>query len=89
MCGANIVRSSFSNWQPAYAMGKVAAEKGAAAPAFMSALAYYDGYRSARLPANLLQARTHVFQTMPALLLRPEPAPVVLDLHDQSLANNG
>jgi branched-chain amino acid transport system substrate-binding protein len=29
MCGANIVRSSFSNWQPAFAMGKVAAEKGA------------------------------------------------------------
>src|SRR6476620_2799423 len=29
MCAANIVRSSFSNWQPAYAMGKVAAEKGA------------------------------------------------------------
>jgi branched-chain amino acid transport system substrate-binding protein len=29
MCAANIVRSSFTNWQPAYAMGKVAAEKGA------------------------------------------------------------
>jgi branched-chain amino acid transport system substrate-binding protein len=29
MCAPNIVRSSFSNWQPAYAMGKVAAEKGA------------------------------------------------------------
>ncbi len=29
LCAANIVRSSFSNWQPAYAMGKVAAEKGA------------------------------------------------------------
>jgi branched-chain amino acid transport system substrate-binding protein len=28
LCGPNIVRSSFSNWQPAYAMGKVAAEKG-------------------------------------------------------------
>ena len=28
MCGANIVRSSFSNWQPAYAMGKVAASRG-------------------------------------------------------------
>ncbi|HEY8707851.1 MAG TPA: ABC transporter substrate-binding protein [Burkholderiaceae bacterium] len=28
MCAANIVRSSFSNWQPAYAMGKVVAEKG-------------------------------------------------------------
>ena len=29
MCGANIVRSSFSNWHPAFAMGKVAADKGA------------------------------------------------------------
>jgi branched-chain amino acid transport system substrate-binding protein len=27
MCGPNIFRSSFSNWQPAYAMGLVAAEK--------------------------------------------------------------
>ena len=39
----------------------VAAEKGAAAPAFMSALAYYDGYRSARLPANLLQGQRDYF----------------------------
>jgi branched-chain amino acid transport system substrate-binding protein len=29
MCGKNIFRSSFTNWQPAYAMGKVAAERGA------------------------------------------------------------
>ena len=29
LCAPNIVRSSFSNWQPAFAMGKVAAEKGA------------------------------------------------------------
>ena len=28
LCASNIIRSSFSNWQPAYAMGKVAAEKG-------------------------------------------------------------
>ncbi|MET0961214.1 MAG: ABC transporter substrate-binding protein [Noviherbaspirillum sp.] len=28
MCGKNIFRSSFSNWQPAFAMGKVAAERG-------------------------------------------------------------
>ena len=28
MCAANIVRSSFSNWQPAYAMGEVAGQKG-------------------------------------------------------------
>jgi len=29
MCAPNIFRSSFSNWQPAYAMGKVAGERGA------------------------------------------------------------
>ena len=28
MCAANIFRSSFSNWQPAYAMGEVAAKQG-------------------------------------------------------------
>ena len=28
LCAANVVRSSFSNWQPAFAMGKVAAERG-------------------------------------------------------------
>ncbi len=28
MCGANIVRTSFSNWQPGYAMGVVAAQRG-------------------------------------------------------------
>jgi 6-phosphogluconate dehydrogenase len=30
-------------------------------PAFSSALAYYDGYRSARLPANLIQAQRDLF----------------------------
>jgi 6-phosphogluconate dehydrogenase len=39
----------------------VAAENGLPVPAFMSALAYYDGYRSARLPANLLQAQRDFF----------------------------
>jgi len=34
---------------------------GVAIPAFTSALAYYDGYRSARLPANLLQAQRDYF----------------------------
>jgi branched-chain amino acid transport system substrate-binding protein len=29
MCAPNIFRSSFSNWQPGYAMGKVAGDKGA------------------------------------------------------------
>jgi len=39
----------------------VAAENGIAVPAFMSALAYYDGYRTAVLPANLLQAQRDYF----------------------------
>jgi 6-phosphogluconate dehydrogenase len=30
-------------------------------PALYSALAYYDGYRSARLPANLIQAQRDYF----------------------------
>jgi 6-phosphogluconate dehydrogenase len=34
---------------------------GVAIPAFTSALAYFDGYRSARLPANLLQAQRDYF----------------------------
>ena len=34
---------------------------GVAAPALGSALAYYDGYRSARLPANLIQAQRDYF----------------------------
>jgi 6-phosphogluconate dehydrogenase len=34
---------------------------GVPTPAFSSALAYYDGYRSARLPANLLQAQRDYF----------------------------
>ena len=38
-----------------------AAENGIAIPAFMSALAYFDGYRSAVLPANLLQAQRDYF----------------------------
>jgi 6-phosphogluconate dehydrogenase len=38
-----------------------AALHGVAVPAFMSALAYYDAYRSRRLPANLLQAQRDYF----------------------------
>ncbi len=39
----------------------LAAENGIAAPAFMSALSYYDGYRAKVLPANLLQAQRDYF----------------------------
>jgi 6-phosphogluconate dehydrogenase len=38
-----------------------AAGLGVPAPGFMAALAYYDGYRSARLPANLIQALRDCF----------------------------
>ena len=38
-----------------------AVTRGVPVPAFASALAWYDGYRSARLPANLLQAQRDYF----------------------------
>ena len=47
-----------SNWRKVVAL---AIEHGISAPTFSSALAYYDGYRSARLPANLLQAQRDFF----------------------------
>ena len=42
-------------------MVATAAKLGIPLPAIVSALAYYDGYRSARLPANLLQAQRDYF----------------------------
>jgi 6-phosphogluconate dehydrogenase len=39
----------------------VAAKKGIPVPAFSTALAFYDSYRSERLPANLLQAQRDYF----------------------------
>ncbi len=38
-----------------------AIQSGIPVPAFTSALAYYDGYRSARVPANLIQAQRDYF----------------------------
>lgn len=38
-----------------------AAEMGIAVPCFSTALSFYDGYRTARLPANLLQAQRDYF----------------------------
>ncbi len=52
------VKAGQANWRKIVAL---AAQSGIAAPAFMSALAYYDGYRAARLPANLLQAQRDYF----------------------------
>lgn len=47
-----------SNWRKVVAAGAI---HGVPIPAFSSALAYYDSYRSARLPANLLQAQRDFF----------------------------
>jgi len=52
------IQNNQTRWRSVVA---VAAQAGIAAPAFMSALAYYDGYRSAQLPANLLQAQRDYF----------------------------
>src|SRR5579863_3942316 len=46
------------NWRRVIAL---AAECGVPAPTFSASLAYYDAYRSARLPANLLQAQRDFF----------------------------
>ncbi len=52
------VKNAQENWRKVIAL---AAECGVPAPTFSSALAYYDGYRSARLPANLLQGQRDFF----------------------------
>ena len=42
-------------------IASIAMTHGVPAPAMTSSLSYYDGYRSARLPANLLQAQRDYF----------------------------
>ena len=46
---------------PGGTSSSTAAELGIPVPAFATALAYYDGYRRDRLPANLLQAQRDYF----------------------------
>ncbi|RZL65080.1 MAG: decarboxylating NADP(+)-dependent phosphogluconate dehydrogenase [Variovorax sp.] len=46
------------NWREVVAL---AVSNGIPVPAFSASLAYYDSYRSARLPANLLQAQRDFF----------------------------
>ena len=52
------VISAQDSWRQVVA---TAALNGIPVPAFYTALAYYDGYRSERLPANLLQAQRDYF----------------------------
>jgi 6-phosphogluconate dehydrogenase len=52
------IKKAQENWRRVVAL---AAECGVPAPTFSSALSYYDSYRSARLPANLLQGQRDYF----------------------------
>ena len=54
----DIVKNTQDNWRVAVS---TAVEYGVAAPAFSASLAYFDSYRSARLPSNLLQAQRDFF----------------------------
>src|SRR6201993_2928709 len=53
-----IIKKAQRNWRVAAA---VAIKQGVAVPAFSASLAYFNSYRSARLPANLLQAQRDFF----------------------------
>jgi 6-phosphogluconate dehydrogenase len=55
---AKAVADAQDSWRHVVAM---AAQLGIPMPAFATALAYYDGYRRDRLPANLLQAQRDYF----------------------------
>jgi 6-phosphogluconate dehydrogenase len=51
-----------NKYNPKWRKALIAAiELGVPTPAFSTALAFYDGYRTARLPANLLQAQRDFF----------------------------
>jgi 6-phosphogluconate dehydrogenase len=54
----NAIQKSQAAWRHVIA---TAIEMGIPMPAFTTALAYYDGYRRERLPANLLQAQRDYF----------------------------
>jgi len=54
----DIITKTQAGWRTAI---QSAIEYGVAVPAFSAALAYYDSYRSERLPANLLQAQRDYF----------------------------
>jgi len=54
----DIIARTQHNWRVAVS---TAINYGVAAPAFSASIAYFDSYRSARLPANLLQAQRDYF----------------------------
>ena len=55
---SDAIHKAQQSWRKVVAL---AAEHGVSIPTFSSALSYYDGYRSSRLPQNLLQAQRDYF----------------------------
>jgi len=53
-----VLKDTQANWRTAVSL---AIQAGVAVPAFSASLAYFDSYRSERLPANLLQAQRDYF----------------------------
>jgi 6-phosphogluconate dehydrogenase len=54
----DIIAKTQANWRVAVS---AAVEHGVAVPAFAASLSYFDSYRQARLPSNLLQAQRDFF----------------------------
>ncbi len=54
----DIMARTQANWRRVVS---AAVQSGVPVPAFAAAMAYYDGYRSERLPANLIQAQRDLF----------------------------
>ena len=55
---SDALKTTEAGWRNAVML---AVQNGIPAPAFVSALSYFDGYRSERLPANMLQAQRDYF----------------------------
>ncbi len=61
LLGPSLAGEVMSRQEDLRAVVSAAAVMGITAPGFMASLAYLDGYRTARLPANLIQAQRDYF----------------------------
>jgi len=74
------------SWRNVVAM---AAKKGIPVPAFSTALAFYDGYRTERLPANLLPGAARLFRRAHLRTRGPAARPVFPHQLDRPRRHNG
>ena len=71
-----VIESTQENWRDVVS---TATQLGIPIPAFSSALAYFDSYRSALLPANLIQAMRDYFGAHTYHKIDPNGDPIVGD----------